>query len=112
MKIIITGQPGRVVEKDNLVITAMRNTAAPILPKDLPAVGAVSTLYMVYITRKQWQRVNESLKNPTDMLIVEGYPFFDSQLKVMSVFASRTTTKLLEAGKRFSQPAEAEMEMN
>ncbi len=108
MKITLMGQPGRIVEKGTIVVTAMKNTNIPTLPKDLPVPSTVSTTYIVYITRKQWQKVNEAMKNPNDALIVDGYPFFDQQLKVMSVLASRTTTKLMESTKRESQRLESE----
>jgi hypothetical protein len=47
--------------------------------------------------------VASSIKNPTDSLIVEGYPVFDQRLKAMAVFATNITTKLLQRGRREEQ---------
>ncbi len=107
MKISIAGRPGKVVSKHNVVITSMQQIKNPILPKGLPSPPETKTTYVLYITRKQWSRVTEIIEaDPDDSLIVEGYPFFDKQLNVMAVFATRTTTKSLEKARQEAQRAE------
>ncbi len=103
VKIILVGRPGRVVEKGQVVLTSMQSTKTPLLPKGLPVPPAEPTTYLVYIARKQWNKVKDALQDPDDALIIEGYPAFDSRLKAVAVFATNTTTKLLEAAKRETQ---------
>jgi hypothetical protein len=44
--------------------------------------------------------VAEALQKPEDVLIVEGFPAYDPELKGLAVFATNVTTKLLQAAKR------------
>lgn len=109
MKISLTGRPGKIVSRANVVITTMQQSKVPTLPKGLPVPPEILTTYVLYITRKQWNRLGEGFKeDPEDFLIVEGYPFYDKELKSLAVFATRTTTKLLERERRLAQQAESE----
>lgn len=112
MKLTLIGRPGRVIEKGDLVITSVQSGAKiPSLPKELPQPPAEPTTYVVYIARKQWNKVKDSLnQNPEDKLIIEGYPTYDKrigQTGAMTVYAQSTTTKLLEQAKREQQKATA-----
>ena len=99
VKITLIGRPGKVIEKGNLTLTSMQSRKAPQLPKGLPAPPKEATTYIVYIARKQWRKVTEAIKDPADVLIVEGYPFFDRRLQAMSVFAQSVTTRRLQRAK-------------
>ena len=103
VKITLIGRPGRIVEKGDVVLTSMQSTKTPSLPKGLPTPPSDPTTYVVFIARKQWQKVAQSIQDPKDILIVEGYPVFDKRLGAMSVFAMNVTTKLLQAAKREGQ---------
>jgi hypothetical protein len=103
-KITLIGRPGRVVIKGEIVLTSIANTRkAPPLPRGLPTPPDDQPPYIVYVSDKQWRKVASSIKNPTDSLIVEGYPVFDQRLKAMAVFATNITTKLLQRGRREEQ---------
>ena len=104
MKVTLIGRPGRVVEKQDLVITMMTQMDPPkSFPKGVPAPPATPTVYTVYIGAKQWKNVAEAMQNPEDRLIIEGFAAFDPGLEGMAVFVTNTTTKLLQQQKR--QPA-------
>jgi len=100
VKITLIGRPGRIVEKQDVVLTTMQNTKPPTLPRGLPAPPAEPTTYVVYIARKQWIKVAEALQVPDDRLIVEGYPVFEKRLGAMVVLVSSATTKNLQATAR------------
>ncbi len=106
VKITLIGRPGRIVEKEDMVLTTMQNTKSPTLPKGLPAPPAEPTTYVVYVTRKQWARVARALQAPDDRLIVEGYPVFEKRLGAMVVLVTNATTKNLQAAKRLDQVKE------
>lgn len=109
VKITLIGRPGRVVEKNNVVLTVMMGSKAPPLPRGLPTPPTESTRYVVYIARKQWRRVATALDaDADDQLIVEGYPMFDERLKTVAVFAIHTTTKALQAARRTAQALPSE----
>ena len=108
MKITLIGRPGTVTEKGNVIVTTMQSQKSPPLPKALPSLPSNPTVYAVYIARKQWRRVEESIKDPEDQLIIEGYPIFDKDSQTVAVFAIHTTTRLVQAAKRESQRTESE----
>ncbi|NJN99191.1 MAG: hypothetical protein HC875_36420 [Anaerolineales bacterium] len=65
------------IEKDDLVITSLESGKVPSLPKELPQPPAEPTTYVVYIARRQWNKVKDSLKRyPDDKLIIDGVPGF------------------------------------
>lgn len=103
VKITLIGRPGRIVEKGEVVLTSMQGTKAPSLPKGLPPVPTGPTTYVVFIAQKQWKKVAQAIKDPQDVLIVEGYPVLDTRLRTITVFTQSVTTKLLQAAKREAQ---------
>ncbi len=70
----VIGRPNQVVERQGVVILALRSTKAPTLPKGLPPLPATPTNYMIFIQQKQWTKVQAAMQQPDDALIVEGYP--------------------------------------
>ena len=101
VKITLIGRPGRVVEKQDLVITMMTQMQAPAsFPKGVPQPPTTPTDYTIYIAAKQWNKVAEAMKNPEDKLIIEGFAAFDPALEGMAVFVTNATTKLLQQQKR------------
>jgi hypothetical protein len=101
VKISLIGRPGRVVEKQDLVITMLTQMDAPkAFPKGVPTPPATPTVYTVYIAAKQWQKVAKAIQNEQDSLIVEGFAAFDPGLEGMAVFATNVTTKVLQQQKR------------
>jgi hypothetical protein len=103
VKITLIGRPGRIVEKGEVVLTSMQGSKAPSLPKGLPPVPTDPTTYVVFIAQKQWKKVARAIKDPQDVLIVEGYPVLDKRLRTVTVFTQSVTTKLLQAAKREAQ---------
>lgn len=109
VKATVIGRPDRIIEKGDLVITSLQSGKIPSLPKELPPPPGEPTTYVVYIARKQWNKVKNSLnQHPDDKLIIEGYPVFDKrigQTGTMTIYAQSTTTKLLEQARREQQKA-------
>ena len=100
VKITLIGRPGRIVERQNLVITTMQSTKVPALPKGVPAPPTTPTTYMVYIAAKQWKTVAEAIAEPDDSLIVEGYPAYDPELEGLAVYALSVSTRKLQIAQR------------
>lgn len=101
VKVTLIGRPGQIETRKDLIITVMAHTAKnPTLPKGVPPLPSTATLYTVYISQKQWQRVQESIADPEDALIIEGQCAFDPTINGISVYATNITTKLMEAKKR------------
>ena len=103
VKLTLIGRPGKLIDKGQVMLTTMKSTKPPSLPKGVPKPPEQATTYIVFIAAKQWRRVAESIKDPEDALIVEGYPFFDERLKTIAVLAQSVTTKLLQRAKREAQ---------
>jgi hypothetical protein len=101
VKIMLIGRPGKVVEKRDFAITMIRDSGSPTLPKGLPRPPERPTSYMVYISKRQWKRVKDSiLKHPDDVLIIEGFTRYDPELEGMAVFAMNTMTKFIQQQRR------------
>lgn len=104
MKVTLIGRPGKVSQPGPYVMTTMRGPEkVPSVPKGLPTPPPNKLMYVVYIAEKQWGKVDEAIKNPDDVLIVEGFLTYDEGLKRMSVFAQNVTTKLLQQAQRAAQ---------
>jgi hypothetical protein len=103
VKITLIGRPGPLVAKPEFILTTMQVAKTPSLPKGLPAPPTTPTSYTVYIARKQWQTVAEALRDPEDVLIVEGFPAYDPTLEGVGVYATNVTTKALQQAKRAVQ---------
>lgn len=110
VKVTLIGKPGKAVERQHFTLLQMKHSGPlPALPKGVPRPEKVpTTTYVVYISAKQWRKVKESLSNPDDVLIVEGTQMYDAEYSAIAVFATNTTTKLLQQAQR--QPAEEKNE--
>jgi hypothetical protein len=105
VKITIIGRPGKIVDKGTCIVTVMESTKIPALPKGLPTPTNLATKYAVYITSKQWKKVEEAIKDPEDTLIIEGFPKTDPEVSAIAVFATNVTTKKLQMAKKQPAPA-------
>ncbi len=105
MNVTVIGRPAQVVERQGVVVAALRSTKAPTLPKGLPPLPATPTTYMIFIQQKQWNKVHETMQQPDDTLIVEGYPVHEPRFAGITVYATSVTTKALQAAKRKDQAA-------
>jgi hypothetical protein len=105
VRVHIVGRPGRYEKRQELVIVAMQHELDnyPDLAEDMPPLPDNPTLYTVYIPGKHWKRIENSLKNPTTMLSIEGIGAFDAGLGGMVVYAH--TVKLRKAKKKKAEPA-------
>jgi hypothetical protein len=101
----VIGRPNQVVERQGVIILALRSTKAPTLPKGLPPLPSTPTTYMIFIQQKQWNKVREAMQNAEDALIVEGYPVHEPRFAGITVYATQVTTKALQATKRTEQAA-------
>jgi hypothetical protein len=108
VKVTLVGRPGEIVERQGVIILALKSTAAPSLPKGLPAPPAQPTNYLVFVSQKQWRKVADPIKNQQDKLIIEGYPTMHPKFAGITVYATQVTTTLLQAAKRQQQQAPAQ----
>jgi len=103
VKVTVIGRPNQVVERQGVVVVALRSTKAPTLPKGLPPLPSAPTSYMIFIQQKQWNKVQDAMQQPDDALIVEGYPVHEPRFAGITVYATQITTKALQATKRKEQ---------
>jgi hypothetical protein len=105
VKMTVIGRPTQVVERQGVIILALRSSKPPTLPKGLPPLPSTPTNYMIFIQQKQWNKVREAMQQPDDALIVEGYPVHEPRFAGITVYATQVTTKALQAVKRKEQAA-------
>jgi hypothetical protein len=103
VKVTVIGRPNQIVERQGVIILALRSTKPPTLPKGLPPLPATPTSYMIFVQQKQWNKVREAMQQPDDALIVEGYPVHEPRFAGITVYATQVTTKTLQAAKRKDQ---------
>jgi hypothetical protein len=101
MKVILSGRPGRIEKRPEVVVTTMSDVAsAPNLPRGIPIPSTTPTLYAVYMTPKQWEYVETSMADPSDNLMIDGVCAFDPDTNGMAVFALSVRSELMEAKAR------------
>jgi hypothetical protein len=105
VKMTVIGRPNQVVERQGVIVLALRSTKAPTLPKGLPPLPATPTNYMIFVQQKQWNKVRDAMQQADDALIVEGYPVHAPRFAGITVYATQVTTKVLQAAKRKEQTA-------
>ena len=78
------------------------------LPKGLPPVPeATNATLAVFIANKQWTKVESSLKqDPSDELIIEGFPSNDAKNQITAVWAQSCTTKMIQRSLRQQKTTE------
>jgi hypothetical protein len=105
VKVTLIGRPNKVVERQNFTLLMMRHRGPlPNLPRGLPKIDPVpETMYVVYVGSRQWRQVQEAIRNPEDVLIIEGVQVWDSEYEAITVFAINTTTKVLQNIRRQQQ---------
>jgi len=108
VKLTVIGRPGKIVERGDVVLVAMRSEKAPSLPKGVPAPASPTTDCMVLVGRKQWGKVAEALAaDPADKVIIEGYPTVRPDFAGITVHVTSATTTGIQAGKRVAQAQHA-----
>jgi hypothetical protein len=103
VNVTVSGRPTQVVERQGVIILALRSTKPPSLPKGVPPLPSAPTTYMIVVQQKQWNKVREARQNGDDALIVEGYPVHEPRFAGITVNATQVTTKMLQAAKRKEQ---------
>lgn len=95
VNITIAGRPQRIIPRQGHVLVTLIDANLPNLPKGLPKMPKLATLYCLYISTKQWAAVAEALRDPDDMLMVEGVAALDQQQEGIAVYVRKTTTRKL-----------------
>lgn len=109
IKVTMIGRPGKIIKQKGFIMTTMRGPGrSPSLPKELPDLEPSKLLYLVYVGDKQWKRVARAIRNPEDILIIEGYLGYEKALKKMVIFSQMVTTKLIQEERREKQRLESE----
>jgi len=106
MKVTLIGRPGKIEARKDVIITTMLHTIqSPMLPKGVPMPPSDPMLYTVYISAKQWRKIEAAIADPADSLIVEGLCTYDPAIKGMAVFATNALSKSMEIKRRDGQKA-------
>jgi hypothetical protein len=101
VKATVMGRPAKVVTRDGAVLVGVSSKAPTAFPKGVPTPTAVSTKYMLIVSQKQWNKVAQTLQNPDDVLIAEGYGTLDPRFPSgITVHCTTVTTKLQQQAKR------------
>jgi Phosphorylated adapter RNA export protein, RNA-binding domain len=96
--ITLRGRPAEIVIEGDSVMTVIehRHKQTP-MPRGVPHPPDSGTCYTVYMARKQWEDVAESIETyKSDRLIIEGSLFFDKETETLAVFAMKVTSRRTE----------------
>lgn len=98
VNIQLTGRPGKVAVRKNFVVTTLETDAEPPeLSPGMPTPPKTRLMYLVYISRTEWDPISQQLQShPDDEMQVDGFLTYDSELKKLSIFATKASTRLLE----------------
>ena len=102
VKIVLIGRPGKLKQHKDLIITTMTHSGSNAsLPRGVPKPPDTPTVYTVYISARQWRRIEPDLAAvPDDSLVIEGTCAFDPEIGGMAVFATSVITRSAEARRR------------
>lgn len=108
VKVTLIGRPKQVKRLDTCVLVVMAPKPPGTLPKGLPPVpDATNATLAVFIASKQWSKVEASLKqDPSDELIIEGFPSNDAKNQITAVWAQSCTTKMIQRSLRQQKSSE------
>ncbi|MBT5956235.1 MAG: hypothetical protein HOG97_05680 [Candidatus Marinimicrobia bacterium] len=92
-----------------MTVIEQKEVKAPPYPKGVPPFESVEnmTYYYVFMSLKHWQKVETSLEDETDMLIIEGTSVYDPEMEGICILTTSASTKLLERQKRLTADQEA-----
>ena len=100
-KLTLVGRPGKIIEKEHVVITTLTSDKAPSIPRGVPKAPEAPVVYLVFIARQQWEKVAEALTaDENDRLVVTGYPVLDKQTEAIVVLGQSVTTTSQQEKKR------------
>ena len=107
VRITLIGRPGEIETRKELIVTTMtHNFSPPTLPRGVPDLPETPTIYTVYISARQWRKVEkEVLGSPDVKMVVEGICAFDPELETISVHALQITTRSGEPEKPAAKKA-------
>lgn len=106
MRVILTGHPGEIERRQDLVITRMQYTLPDgfMFPRGVPYFPEKESTYVVYIASKHWEQVERTLKkDDTDELVVDGLAAYDHELGQMVLYSTYATTKKTQKKERRAQ---------
>lgn len=111
LTVTLIGRPGKLHIEGGSVMTIIeqKEVKAPPYPKGVPPLENIEdkTIYYVFMGLKHWQKVEKSLEEPTDMMIIEGTAVYDPELDGITILSTSVSTKLLERQKRLDAEQEA-----
>lgn len=97
VKISLTGRLGEIERREYLIISTMEHQIVTAsLPKGVPEPPTEPMQYVIYISAKQWERV-EKLRADDDeddgIIFVEGHCAFDKEIDQYSIYTTFVTTR-------------------
>jgi len=98
LTVTVVGRPGRVeIRPDGVMTTMLYRPEPDSLPESAPTLFQTSRFYTIYIPTKLWKKVETSLNDPHDQLIVEGTCAYDTEAGRIAILATHVSSKHLEA---------------
>ena len=108
IKLTLVGRPRDVKRHDTFVIALLDdNQPIPALPGGVPVVESLPTTYKLFIPAKRWRTLESALRNPQDVLVVEGYAYPHEKAQTILVLAVLATTAGLQSSYRSRQKVKA-----
>ena len=104
-KITVKGRFSQLVDKQRYVIGLIEHhpQKRPSLPWGLPVPEEIPTRYVIAIAASQWKSVAETMSDPEDAFIIEGYPEINFKLGAIAIYTESITTKKAQEARRQSQ---------
>lgn len=101
----LIGRPIKILPRGKIVILTLRNRDQPPLPRALPKVEQDSTVFLVFLSMKQWNKIADSMEDESDKVIITGYPVYSGKLNAIAVWAQRATTINMEKARHAAKKA-------
>lgn len=105
VNITLQGRPSAIAEHGNTIVMPLvyEHKPAPY-PQGVPRPPLDPSTYIIYMARKHWEAITESLQaDANDRMVIDGTCFHDRENEAVAVFAINVTTRHLRKAANAAQ---------
>ena len=93
----LKGRPEQIEKRAEFVVITLSDVSTiDNLPRGMPLPPSEPIVVTVYVTLEQWHKVEASLANSSEVLLIEGICAFNSESQGITVFATSVQIEVLK----------------
>ena len=97
MRVSLRGRPEQIEKHAEFVVITLSDVpTAENLPRGLPLPPSTPIVFAIYVAPEQWEKVEATIVNTSEVLLIEGICALDPEIKNMVVFATSVQIEVLK----------------